>query len=306
MHFRLRAFAILALWGALTSLGLAQPGNAGMPLLTFGVSGRTVAMGYASTLADGPAAAQTNPAGLQSVGVDTASIHLLMTHQEWIQDTRTEFLGAALPLGDDQTLGFGLLTTTVSDIEIRTQPGPPEGTFTSRDLAFGVSYARKITETIRAGVTARYLYERILINEATGYSFDAGVRMLLPVQGLEAGISILNIGRMTVLEQERTTLPSMIRAGALYSGIINPQFSYDVTGDFVRNVPEKRWYVGAGGEIWFQQLVALRLGNEFGSDARGFTSGVGFAYGIVGIDYALARLREDLGTTHTITLALTL
>ena len=231
MHFRLRAFAILALWGALTSLGLAQPGNAGMPLLTFGVSGRTVAMGYASTLADGPAAAQTNPAGLQSVGVDTASIHLLMTHQEWIQDTRTEFLGAALPLGDDQTLGFGLLTTTVSDIEI------------------GVSYARKITETIRAGVTARYLYERILINEATGYSFDAGVRMLLPVQGLEAGISILNIGRMTVLEQERSTLPSMIRAGALYSGIINPQFSYDVTGDFVRNVPEKRWYVGAGGEI---------------------------------------------------------
>ncbi len=283
--------------------GFAQVGSSGMPLLKLGVTGRAVAMGYTSVLEDGPSAVQGNPAGTELPGAGNFA-SLVFTHQEWIQDTRTEFLGASAPLADNQTLTFTLLTTTVSDIEIRTVPGPPEGTFTSRDMAAGLSYARELSASVRAGVTARFLYQKIFVNDATGFSFDAGARIALPVDGLEAGIALLNLGQMTVLDQERTKLPAMAKGGVGYHQDLNENFSYTVRGDLVRVFPEKRFYEGVGGEFWFQKLVALRVGNEFGSDARGFTAGLGVAYGMFSLDYALAKLSQDLGTTHTFTLGL--
>ncbi|HEX9007624.1 MAG TPA: PorV/PorQ family protein [Bacteroidota bacterium] len=274
-----------------------------MPLLKLGVTGRAVAMGYSSTLEDGPSAIQGNPAGIGSSGAGRTTM-LLFTHQEWIQDTRTEFLGVTAPLGESQTIGFSLLTTTVSDIEIRTVPGPAEGTFTSRDMAVGLSCERKLSDAVQAGATARFLYQKLLINDATGFSFDAGARFALPVEGLEAGVAVLNLGRMSVLNQERTKLPAMARGGIGYRQMYNENFAYALRGEIVRIFPEKRFYEGIGGEVWFQSLVALRAGNEFGSEGRGFTAGLGIAYSMFTLDYALAKLSENLGTTHTFTLGL--
>ena len=294
---------IISMAGAL--IASAQVGNSGMPLLKLSVTGRSLAMGYTSALEDGPGAIQGNPAGVQ-YPAPSSGTRLLFTHQEWIQDARTEFLGASTPLSDSQTLCLSLLTTTVSNIEIRTVPGPAEGTFTSRDLALGLTYAQELSEEVRAGVTVRYLYQKIFVNDATGYSFDAGVRVGLPVEGLDAGVAILNLGQMTVLQQERTKLPAMARGGLSYHYKPIDDISLAVTGDLVRIFPEKRFYGGVGGEVWFQQVVALRLGNEFGSDARGFAAGLGVAYGMFSLDYAFAKLSQDLGTTHTFTLGLVL
>ncbi|MGA9120970.1 MAG: PorV/PorQ family protein [Bacteroidota bacterium] len=288
-----------------TRLVFAQAGASGMPLLKIGATARDVGMGYVVALADGPAAVQGNPAGLQSVDTPR-TMHLLFTHQEWIQDTRTEFLGASFPLGANQTLGLSLLTTTVADIEIRTRPGPAEGTFTSRDLAIGLSYARTIGNEIRLGVTGRFLYEKILVNEATGISFDAGIRAPLPIANLDAGIAILNLGSMTVLQSQSTVLPALARAGLGYTLLRSQDMDLRVEGDVVRVFPEKRFYAGLGGEFWFYNMVVLRAGNEFGSEGRGFGAGLGVQYGLFSLDYAFASLNQDLGSTHTFTLGLTL
>ncbi len=301
-----KSTTLLALTGALSlSAGgaFAQPGSSGMPLLTLGITARDVGMGYVVALADGPAAVQGNPAGFQSVD-SPAATRLVFTHQEWIEDTRTEFLGASLPMGDDQTLGLSLLTTTVSDIEIRTRPGPAEGTFTSRDLAMGLTYARRIGPDLRIGLTGRFLYQKILINEATGVSFDAGFRTHLLTKDLDIGAAVLNVGSMTVLQTQSTVLPALARAGVGYSAFNTENFDVRVEGDVVRNIPDKRFYAAAGGEVFFQRMVALRLGNEFGSDGRGFAAGMGFRYGMFSLDYAFASLKQDLGTTHTFTLGM--
>ena len=84
-------FVFTALFaGAVTAIG--QVGSSGMPLLKLAVTGRAVAMGYTSALEDGPSAVQGNPAGIELPGAGRAAM-LHFTHQEWIQDTRTEFLG---------------------------------------------------------------------------------------------------------------------------------------------------------------------------------------------------------------------
>jgi len=297
---------LVVLIGALTlatASAVAQPGSSGMPLLTIGATARDIGMGYVVALAEGPAAVQGNPAGLQSLDT-TAVTRLLFTHQEWIEDTRTEFLGASLPLGNDQSLGLSLLTTTVSDIEIRTRPGPAEGTFTSRDLAMGLTYARTIGSDLRIGLTGRFLYQKILINEATGLSFDAGFRTHVLTNDLDVGLAVLNLGKMSVLQSQGTVLPALVRAGVGYAAWKTDDFDLRVEGDAVRNIPDKRFYAAAGGEILFQHMVALRVGNEFGSEGRGFAAGLGFRYGLFSLDYAYATIKQDLGTTHTFTLGL--
>ncbi len=302
-NFHVLAFVGIAVLSA--AVAHAQPGSSGMPLLTLGVTARDVAMGYVVALADGPAAVQGNPAGFQAVDTP-ATTRFLFTHQEWIQDARTEFLGASLPLGESQTLGLSLITTTVSDIEIRTRPGPAEGTFTSRDLAMGLSYARTIGNDLRIGVTGRFLYEKILINEATGLSFDAGIRTHLLSDEIEVGAAILNVGSMTVLGSQSTVLPTLARVGIGYAPLTTRDFILRVEGEGVRNLPDKRFYAALGGELFFQDMVALRLGNEFGSEGRGFAAGLGFRYGVFSLDYAFASLKQDLGTTHTFTLGMAL
>jgi hypothetical protein len=283
----------------------AQVGASGMPLLKNGATARDIGMGYVAALADGPAAVQGNPAGLQGINAPPMT-RLLFTHQEWIQDARTEFLGASVPLGEHQTFGLSLLTQTVSDIEIRTQPGPPQGTFTSRDLAVGLSYAREFSGGLRIGVTGRFLYQKILVNEATGLSFDAGVRTPLPLANFEAGLTVMNLGSMTVLQNERTTLPALVRAGLGYSPLHGGQMTLRLEGDVVRILPESRFYAAIGGEFWFQNIVVLRVGNEFGSEGRGMGAGIGVQYGMFSLDYSYASLKEDLGSTHTFTLGLSL
>jgi len=127
--------------GRRNRLSLRQPGQSGLAFLKLGVSGRGVAMGDAlSALVTGAAANYYNPAGFDSANGGGIDVHA----QEWIQDTRTEFLGAAVPTGPNNAIGASVSTTTVSDIEVAVQPGPAQGSFTSRDLAVGLSFAHLI------------------------------------------------------------------------------------------------------------------------------------------------------------------
>jgi hypothetical protein len=286
----------------------AQPGESGMTFLTLGVSARGLAMGDAMcALASGPAATHYNPASLLPPDGQSSLTQILFSHKEWIQDTRSEFLGASMPLGKDQTLGFSVNTTTVSDIEVRVRPGPSEGTFTARDFSAGLSYAQRIDSTISFGISAKFLYEKILIDEASGFAADAGVRWQTPVEHLLVGASVTNIGSMSDLRTESTKLPTMLRIGPAYTfGAGESQLVCAVGADLIRVFPDKQTLVNAGGEVVFNDFVAARAGYQFGSDSRGLTLGIGILYKSLALDYAYARVGSDLGTGHTVSLAFTL
>ncbi len=290
----------------LPDLAAAQAGNSGLASLKIGVSGRGVSMGDAmSALASGAAATYYNPAGLLVAPDSDAATELMFMHKEWIQDTRTEFLGGAFPLATGWAWGISLITTTVSDIEIRSVPGPPDGTFTARDLSLGLSFAHEVAQGVRAGLTAKFLYEKILINEASGYAFDLGVQSETPLENLKVGAAVANLGSMSALVSEKIKLPALARFGPAYAiGVGSGDEVITVAADGEYVFPESRFYLDAGGECTFLGLAALRAGYQFGSAGRGLSAGVGFSHGIVAFDYAYARVGSDLGDTHTFSLAL--
>jgi hypothetical protein len=221
-------------------------------------------------------------------------------HKEWIQDTRTEFLGASAALGDGEAIGLSINSTSVSDIEIRTRPGLPEGTFTARSYALGLSYSRRISDLVGIGATGKFLYEKILVDEASGFGLDMGLQYQTPIEHLSAGVVIANLGSMSALRTESTTLPSLIRVGGAYSDSLRTISSeFTVAADYQMVFPGSQSIVAIGGEIIFQQAFAARVGYTLGSEGRTFSAGIGVKYGIASLDYAFAPLTSELGNAHT-------
>src|SRR5258706_12604883 len=106
------------------------------------------------------------------------SSQLLLTHNEWIQDTRTEYIAGKAAMSK-LTLGLSLNSTSVNNIEIRDHPGPSQGTFDSHNAAVGISGAYMVDSSLSIGANRpctplKFLYEKILVNEASGFGLDLG------------------------------------------------------------------------------------------------------------------------------------
>jgi hypothetical protein len=302
----LRFTVCLAMAGicAIPHSAFAEAGSTGMAFLKLGASARGVAMGDAMAGATrGADATFYNPAGLGIGSSSDKRTEFLFMHKEWIQDSRTEFLGTRFTVGEQNALGISVLTTTVSDIEIRMLPGESQGTFTSRDLAIGLTYCYVIDSGLRAGVTARFLYEQILVDDAQGMSVDLGAQYDGLIDGLTLGAALANLGKTSDFRNEPIKLPALFRAGAAYKHDIpdlnaNLLLAADVEDIFAESQVRAR----VGGECGFKSIFFIRGGYQFGSEGRGLSIGGGVQYGILGVDYGFSRLSNDLGNGHTIAL----
>lgn len=286
----------------------AQAGKSGLSFLKLGISGRAVAMGEAmSAHASGAAATFYNPAGilLSPPGDQTAEI--MVMHKEWIQDARMEFLGVTANLSPVDAVGVSVNSTTIADIEVRTTPGTPLATFTARNYAVGASYARQVSDELTVGITGKFLFEKIFVDDASGIGVDLGAQYRTSMEHLTIGLTLANLGTMGSLRNEKTTLPSLLRLGPAYSfGLANLDATVAVAADYLNIFPEGKSYVNVGGELFYSSTIAGRIGYQFGSDGRGLTTGIGVSYGLLSLDYAYVPLSEDLGNTHTISLSLSL
>jgi hypothetical protein len=304
---RLSLLSLTFLLATVPEVALSQAGQSGLAFLKLGTSGRGIGMADAMAASvEGAAATYYNPAGM--IGTESSrKTEILFTHREWIEDTRVEYLAGRIPLGTDDAIGVSLNSTTVGNIEIRTGPGDAAGTFTARNFSGGLSYGRRVSENVTIGGTLKFLYEKILIDEASGFGADIGARVQTPVENLTVGAAVANLGRMNSLRNESTKLPSLLRIGPAYSFSLNEgTYRGVVAADLLRILPDQKNFLNCGGEFVFSNLVAVRTGYQFGSEGRGFTAGFGVQYGAVGIQYAYAKLSEDLGDAHTISLLLSL
>jgi hypothetical protein len=293
--------ATIAVVLLLPSLLFAQGGKAGLSFLKLGVGGRSLAMAEAavSTSTD-PSAAHYNPAGLRLA----MNPQLMIMHKEWIQGSQTEFLGGSIPF-ESFSVGFQVNATSIPEIEIRQRPGPAEGTFAARNAAVGISGAYSIDESISIGATLKYLYEKILVDEAGGVGLDIGGLYRSP-WNVAFGASVANMGSMGTLRSESSKLPTTLRIGASSDVQRTDGIQLTLAGNIVSIIPEKSTHVLVGGEFGYDEFLFLRMGYASGYESRNITGGIGVRYGNVSVDYAHVPFRLDFGTTHTFSLAIEL
>lgn len=276
--------------------------GSGMTFLKLGIGARSIGMGEASAaVAQDPTATFYNPAGLaRSTGP-----RISLMHKEWMQGTRTEFLGA-ITRWKSLTFGLGLNTTSVRDIEIRTTPGPSKGTFSSQNSSLGLSMGFNLSSCLSAGITGNVLYERLLTDDATGYGINVGALYSAPMD-VSLALVINNIGAMSSLAQSSSSLPTSIRLGAARAfQAASMKSVITASTDIVSYTGEGSTHIHAGGELQYDSIFAVRAGFLSGYEARSITAGVGILYGILTLDYAYVPFKTNFGSAHTISLDVTL
>jgi hypothetical protein len=281
----------IALW--------AQPGADGLAFLKNGVGGRALAMGEAyGAIASDPSAMYYNPAALAI----TPSSEILLMHEEWIENTQTEYLAAKSEIGDF-SFGAAVNSTSINNIEIRDVPGPAIGTFDSHDASVGLSGAYAFDSTFAIGVTANYLYEKIYYAEATGGGFSFGAIYQSP-WNIRFGASVSNLGSMGVLDSLSSTLPTSIRVGAGDVFKLDDHNStLTVAADLLSYTVEDRSHLLTGVEYNYQNTVAFRVGYQTGYDSKSFSAGFGVKYQFLHFDYAFVPFQNDLGDTNILSLS---
>jgi hypothetical protein len=272
-------------------------GNTGLSFLKLGVTSRAVSLGEA-VVANSIDASSThyNPAAM-FLG---AKVNALFMHNEQILGVRTEYLGVKVKM-EKYAFGFSLNNTAIADIEVREIAGEPLDKFTAQDIAIGLSAAYKINNELQFGITGKFIYEKIFIDNASGYGFDFGG--LYQKNNISIGASVTNLGSMNELRTEATKLPSAVRIGGSYL-IMFPKITsgLQISIDGFKVMDGGSIHGNAGAEFTYKDFLSLRAGYQTGYEDRGLTTGVGLKYKAFTLDYAFVPYKYSLGNSHTFTL----
>jgi hypothetical protein len=290
----LKYSAILLLFIALTSVARA---GTGVSFLEIPVGARESALGGAgvvlvsgaSSAAHNPAAAAFSPRGVSLV------------HNRHFADTRTLFIGFNVRRG---RFAFtpNYWGTRVPGIEYRTSPtSEPISTFDAVNWSLGGTAAADVGHNIAVGVGARYILQKIQIEESSGWSVDAGVLARRVYHGLSVGASLQHLGSMSHFADESPRLPTALRGGASYeyelgkAGVLMAVVEAHAVRD---NTPQFK----GGLEYRAPEYAALRIGWVEGLDAQDISFGLGLFIKQFRLDYAFIPYRDNLGEGHRFTL----
>jgi hypothetical protein len=268
--------------------------GSGFPSLKLGADARIAALGNAGVAWTGDASAGfRNPAGL-ALG---RSRDFEFSMHRWFTGVKSGFLGAAFR---GETSGFGchVLYTEVGDIQYRLDAPStdPAGEFAANELAAGVSYARLLAPGISAGVTLKWFYEKIFVDEASGLGGDIGVSYALGKNGWRVGAAVQNIGKTGKLAAESIELPFEARIGVALP--VRSRFGdwlFLVDGSKDREHPVRG---RAGAEFAWKAALFVRAGVQTGFETHFLSGGLGVATGRLRLDYAFTPLRKGLGDSH--------
>ena len=319
----------------LQSIGFSQvtkTGTTAAKFLSIGIGPRANAMGGAFTsIVSDASALYWNPAG----AADLTRYEALFTYTSLFKDLNINLNYFALVIPADEVGSFGMSVTALDygDMDVTTEYYP-EGTgekFSAASYAFGLSYARHITENFSAGVTVKYITEGIFNSSANGVAFDIGTIFKTPFFGIKFASIITNYGSKMQMTGEDLLIrydadPSRHGNNSSVDGYIKTdqfelplRLQIGISKDIqffdgqrltlavdATHPNDNAEYVNVGGELSFlDNLIFLRAGYKglfLKDNQEGLTLGAGLDYALgvfsVGFDYSYQEF-EFLSYTHS-------
>jgi hypothetical protein len=276
----------------------SRVGTAGAQFLKIGMGARYVAMGEASVACVNDAYAMYwNPAALTEI----SSSNLVLTNVDWISDVQLNHASFGKAIDDYSAFGVSLTALTMGDMDVTTVQ-EPEGTgetFTASSYALAAGYARKFTDRFSAGISGKYVWERISEETASGLALDFGTLFLTGFRSLRIAMNISNLGPEMKLEGPELDsyynpdpgnpnydnvkaklqvdpydLPLTFRFGMAYDLIDAPESRLIVAVEAKHpndNVQQARF----GGEYIWRETFSLRGGYKLNYEEEGLTLGGG-------------------------------
>lgn len=327
--------AIAILFTLLQGIGFSQvtkTGTTAAKFLSIGIGPRANAMGGAFTsVANDASALYWNPAGM----AELTKYEAMFTYTSLFEnlDINLNYIALVIPTEDWGNFGLSVTALDYGDMEVTTEFFP-EGTgekFSVSSYAFGLSYARNITEGFAAGITIKYITEGIFNSSANGFAFDVGTVFKTPFFGIKFASIITNFGskmQMTgedllirhdadptrkgnnetvdaYYKTDHFELPLKLQIGLSkdFQFLNGQRLTIAVDATHPNDNSE---YVNIGGELSFlDNLISLRGGYKglfLEDNQEGLTLGVGLNYVLgvfaVGVDYSYQEF-EFLSYIHS-------
>jgi long-subunit fatty acid transport protein len=274
----------------------------GLAFLKIGVGARAIAMGSAQVaLVSDATALYWNPAGLAKL--DGMSLHL--SHNEWFQDIRQEFLAVATRLGN-HGIGASFSGLYMDELPRYDEYGNFLGHFGFYDIAVTAGWGMNVNPEASVGASVKFLLEQIDDETATGFALDVAGRYETPLPNLSIGAGVFNIGPDMKFVAEDFSIPRTVTFGAAYALPLAEWESDLVVATDVVSYRGEDAKLHVGAEYKFRGMASIAAGYKFGHDVEGLSAGVGFSKGTLSIGYAYSALDSDLGDAHRISLSYSL
>jgi hypothetical protein len=257
----------------------------------------------------------SNPANL---ALDEAS-SLSATHTFWIAGSRN-ILGAVNFRNNQNAFAFGVYTSLIDDIQARSVPGSPNGSFSWQYYAFAGSVSQRVGP-LSVGITGMYLYEQVELSSASGYAFHVGASTELLDKRVRIGTVAQSIGKMNLLNATRSELPGQFKLGtdvqaiqfsvpgetnipvlvSLAADLVVPiewidqeQFSFENHTNFFQT--ESDAWVNLGLRTDISDFLNLRFGYTTAQTSRPFSTGLGIRRFGVEADIAFIPFNDGFGS----------
>lgn len=311
------------------NLGGQRAGISAFQFLKLGVGARGVAMGESFVaVANDVSALFWNPAGLVQFSEDQA----IAAHTEYVVDIKHDFFGAVYHLTDQDALGASFSSLHMQDMEVTTE-AQPFGTgqyFTFGDVAFGLTYSKRMTDQFSFGTTVRYVEETLDVLKMRSVMVDLGTYYWIGIGSTRFAVVISNFGsdvkpKGSVTEYsgaevdnfQSFSLPTVFKLGFALDPISDDD--QKLTTSLQLNHPnDNSEHFRLGAEYGWRNTFFLRGGVKrtigqplFGADATSEESvslgaGVRVQVGIsiINADYAYSSFSR-LGSIHRISLEFT-
>lgn len=322
-HLTILLFAISASLGlraqVLPNYGGERAGLSALTFLKNDINPRSLALGGASAAISGDAySIFTNPAALTQIKHNTFSMQNMFVGA----GVNQSFVSGAFPNASrNDVIGFSINGLNSGRIKERTE-FMPQGTgreFSVVNMAFGLTYARRLSEQFSTGVSLKYIYENIAEFTAHTAAIDMSFLYQTDWRDLQFAVVVSNFSGNSALSNRRdlpvnfnriegialddNTLPIVFSLGASALAYQNGQ--HKIHGSFQINHPnDNAENLRFGGEYDYADVYFMRLGYRISVEGQhwpsfGFGVKAGFGDNTMYVDYA-ANPTDFVGMQHLI------
>ncbi len=278
--------------------------QSGMQYLKIGVDAEMVGRGEAGiSYVKGVRSIFWNPAGLSYL----EGKEIYFSHNSWIADISEEVFAGAMSFDNIGTFGVNVIwmnygslkkTSVANSVSGSSKLGyVDEGTFTPVDMAFGVSYSKRISEQFSFGGNLKMMYEDYgtntvvnisgeeeqVDNTIKSFGFDLGTIYYPGYKSLAFAMAIQNFSTDIKYQQESFGLPLTFKLGLSMNMLDlveeKPASSLILAIDAIhpRDYTER---INVGLEYNYLGIFQLRGGYRSNYDIANYTAGVGLRYSL--------------------------
>lgn len=263
-------------------------GTLGGQSLKIGVGARAAAMGDAYVaIADDATAVYWNPAGIARLSGQSISINHTAWPAEILFDQAAYVFNVKWIPG---MIGVNVRALTMSRDKVRTTylPDGTGETFDAGEWAYGITYARSLTDKFSAGFSINYIQTGL--DDVTGKSttFDFGTLYDVGILGAKIGMSIQNIGGDMTFIDEKVKMPVFFRVGGSFSLLQRGESRLLTSAEFT-HPPDNSEKLNLGAEYSFHDYLFLRGGYKMNYDTEGMTAGFGVKFPLTLVKSSVAR-----------------